>query len=247
MTEIETMPVFDITVEPELVLPSGLAASVSEMDGNDHALLTPRTHKKHVSGIDILLSRRALINGEEITSEEARGLLEGDRAALLIHLRRLSYGDQLQTRVKCPDEYCDNHMKPFPCEATLSDEDLKIEPYPLGDTRRTVVEVGERRIELSLYTGDVSMRLLKMGDPHVLKVLKAREPVELIQRDGKEIKRGVKLEDEKARFIVELDYKIRHLEPDMSHLQICVHCPECGAEVNLPILSDASFLFPQLT
>lgn len=67
------------------------------------------------------LLARCLEGGEEA----AHALTIGDREALLLHLRRLTFGEAMECVLRCPEASCGK-----PMEFSLRIDDLLIPPYP---------------------------------------------------------------------------------------------------------------------
>ena len=91
------------------------------------------------------LIARCLVAADVDASEIAGALTAGDREALLLQLRRLSFGDKIDCVLRCPDRACGELM-----DLTLGVNDLLLAPY--GDVRRhyeTHAEVDGRQFDIS--------------------------------------------------------------------------------------------------
>jgi hypothetical protein len=62
---------------------------------------------------------------EPVTPEAARSLTVGDREAILLHLRRITFGDKLEAVLRCPAVKCGERM-----DLELKIGDLLLDPYP---------------------------------------------------------------------------------------------------------------------
>lgn len=77
----------------------------------------------------------------EASPETVLGLTVGDREALLLQIRRLTFGDQLESVLTCPSFECEEKM-----DLELSVADLLVEPYALdAEWQEATVVDGESR------------------------------------------------------------------------------------------------------
>ncbi|WP_250283815.1 hypothetical protein [Frankia sp. CiP1_Cm_nod2] len=88
------------------------------LDGRDEAYLAEHAHGLDIaSRVSTLLARCLVRLGDlteadmaEVDEDTVDGLTVGDREVLLLHLRRLTFGDQLSAVVTCPDPDCGEPM-----------------------------------------------------------------------------------------------------------------------------------------
>jgi hypothetical protein len=89
---------------------------------------------------------------EPVTREAIRALTMGDREALLLHLRRLSWGDQLRCLLTCPVPEC---QEPLEVDANVAD--LLLAPYgecvPEHELSFTLPGGGTTLVRFRLPTG----------------------------------------------------------------------------------------------
>ena len=79
---------------------------------------------------------------EPVGVGDVRALTVGDREALLLELRRLSFGERLECVLACPDPECGEEL-----ELELRVDDLLVPPYP-DEAVRAEYELGGRRFRL---------------------------------------------------------------------------------------------------
>jgi hypothetical protein len=145
-----------------VMLPAGLyegggwqrEAVLAPLTGRDEALLIddadglPLAHR-----VTALLGRcvRRLGGAATVSEDVVRGLRVGDREALLLHLTRVTLGEQLERIVQCPADGCGE-----PIEFSLTIADL-IRPAPEPEpvyTRTFDLKDGSLPIIFRLPTGD---------------------------------------------------------------------------------------------
>jgi hypothetical protein len=196
------------------------AVAVRAPTGADEAWLLDGDDLTRPERVTRLIERCVLkIGGRRCSPELARGLTCGDREALLLHLRRATFGDRLACMLECPA--CGEAM-----DLDLSVAELLVEPGP--DPR------GEQ--ELVLADGStVRFRLPTGAD------------LEAAARAG-EIEDGVRALLERcvsdpaglsAEVRSELAARMASLDPQAEiRLQLC--CPDCGHD--FAALVDAAAL-----
>lgn len=146
-----------------VTLPRGLwvegtrarAATLREINGADQVFLLEKCGEMlPAQWVTEMLARCVISfgNGQQVTRDTIRSLTIGDREALLLHLRRLSFGDQLQCVLACPAPECGEQL-----DVELSVKDLLV---PVEDSPQSQAEFGL----LEDAGGPVRFRLLTGGD-----------------------------------------------------------------------------------
>lgn len=246
MTEI-----IQINAGPEAILPSGLLALCEPLNCEDQANLLNMAKTGSGESMDEIISKRVKIGGKAITVSEARDLLEADRMAICIHLRRLSFGDLMDLNMQCPE--CN---KKYKTTITLDDENCRIEPYKEGNTKRIrsrieyvinrkgAEEKVSREVEFSLMTGSLAARLKKASSKAgLIERLEIRDLTEILEGD---IRQVLWLRKESALFISQLASLVNRHEPDMNSLRIKSKCPECENIQLYFMPGSTDFLFPHM-
>lgn len=138
---------------------------------------------------------------ERVDADAVRALTAGDREALLLELRRLSFGERLECVLTCPDAECGEAM-----ELELRAGDLLLAPY---EDARPEYEAGGTRF-----------RLPNGGD---------LEAAAAAARDG--VEAGVRLVLERCVVAGEpsdgIDALMAELDPQ-ADLELELACPACG-------------------
>src|SRR5262245_12969271 len=113
---MSTHPIWEETVELPIGLPAGdgdddgdpaehRVATVRKMTGNEEALLAdPKLRGNGAKLITVLLSNCVTsLNGHSpVEARHVRSLYSADRNFLLLQLRRLTFGDELECNYRCP-------------------------------------------------------------------------------------------------------------------------------------------------
>jgi hypothetical protein len=159
-----------------------------------------------------------------ITPELARSLTVGDREALLLQLRRLSFGDDLPCTATCPAPTCGERL-----DLPLRVGDLLLPPYAPQPPRheRTWTSGGTLvRVRFRLPTGadqEAAAATAAAGDPAAgASVLVGRCVDELDPPGGRP-------ETLPEGIAARLDATLAELDPQ-AELRLRVRCPQCGLQ-----------------
>ena len=153
--------------EPEVKLPGGLiekggdilkTAEVKELTGADEEAIA---RAGSVSKSASVLLQRGLVKlgSREATREDLDDLLSGDRDAILLGIRRVTFGDSLKVDAKCPN--CSTDQS---CIIDLVDDvPVKTLEDPVRD-RTWIVETNSGPVAVGLPTGTVQKKLIENSD-----------------------------------------------------------------------------------
>lgn len=201
-----------MTAAIDVTLPGGLLvggerrqdAMLRPLAGEDEAfLLEDAAGLSPAARTTALLARCVERLGpiEPVGSEDVRALTAGDREALLLELRRLSFGERLESVLTCPEAECGEQL-----ELELRVDDLLVAPY--GEVREEHEAEGVR------------FRLPTGGDLEA-GAEAARDGVEAGVRTvlGRCVLAGEP--DER------LDAALAKLDPQ-AEIELAVECPACG-------------------
>jgi hypothetical protein len=177
---------------------------------------------------------------QSVTREAFRSLTVGDREALLLHLRRLTWGDRLRCLLTCPAPKCREKL-----EADVDIADLLLPPY--GETAQ-VHELTVRQedgdsivVRFRLPTGadqEVAAMVARTDLAGAADLLLRRCVRSVTSSDGNPVD---KLPDALGE---QLSDRMAELDPQA---EITVHfvCPVCGAAFSA-IFDTASYLIQEL-
>lgn len=172
----------------------------------------------------LLSSCLVSIGGEPVSTSLVRHLLVGDRDYLMLHLRRLSLGDQVNAVLTCL--HCAEKM-----DVNFSTGDTPVEKRP-QKTAAYEMESGGRAIRFRLPTGGDQEALLGMEIGPAAEALLDR----CILDNG-----GLPLTmDERTAVVEEMERQAPRME-----LELDLTCPECGHMFVAPFDLTA-FFFEEL-
>ena len=236
--------------EAHVTLPGGLwvgdacqrEAELRPLTGTDEAILLDKgtnlsPAQRTTMQITSCLIRLGSI--DPVTPSIARSLTVGDREALLLHLRRLTFGDKMQCILNCPSPTCREKM-----EIDLKVSDLLIPPY--ADTKAvhetTVTQNNATyRVTFHLPTGgdQEEAGTVAMTSPEAAVDLLIRRCVEKVTTELGEIAelQLPLVADQLSREMFELD--------PQAELKLDVTCPYCGHSC-CAFLDASTFLSQEL-
>jgi hypothetical protein len=184
------------------------------------------------------LQRIGTVRADE---SHVRSLTVGDREALLLHLHRLTFGNELHCFLRCPQPECGETV-----DLDLTVGDLLLPPYRQAAPYHEMT-AGERettyRVRFRVPTGAdqeaVAARLLQSSDEDPVKLFleKCVERFESVEGGRDSADMPPSLADEIARSMAEID--------PQAELRLKVKCPTCGHRFE-SVLDAAKFLLQKL-
>jgi hypothetical protein len=179
------------------------------------------------------LLARCLDDGERI----AGALTVGDREALLLQLRRATFGERLDAIVRCPARACGQ-----PMELTLAVGDLLVPPY--REVRRwhdLAVDLDGARYALSFrlpIASDVDQVAgIARTDPVAAARELARRAVRRVERDG----RPIDAAELPGAVTARLGAAMADLDPQ-AEVELALRCPFCDGHFTMIFDVSAFFL-----
>ena len=150
---------------PEVNLPGGFilegavvnTAEVRELNGVDEEAIAnaPTTGK----ALNILLQRGLVkIGGKDVTRDDLDALLAGDRDAILIAIRRVTFGGTAEYRVTCAA--CDTDQN----TVVDLDKDVPVKKLENSEERTWNVETKKGFVTVGLPTGITQKKLLENSE-----------------------------------------------------------------------------------
>lgn len=211
-------------------------ARLRPLTGEDEALIAERPELTGAARTTALLVRCvAELGGGGPSADDIRGLTVGDREALLLHLRRLTFGDKLDCVVTCPEPECEERM-----DVELTVEELLVAPYDnVADTHD--LDLGDEGARRSLR-----FRLPTGADQEAVAAVAALDieaAVELVvRRCVAELERhGHALPPEATSA---LSAAMADLDPQ-AEVRLMLSCVGCGEEFSV-LLDAGDFLFREI-
>jgi hypothetical protein len=201
-------------------------AAMRPLTGDDEAWLLEAGTMLPAERSTALLARCLTRLGPSttVTPELARSLTLGDREALLLQLRRLTFGDDLACTVTCPSLTCGERL-----ELPLRVGDLLLPPYPPQPRRhqRTWTSGGIAvQVRFHLATGadqEAAAATAAAGDPVAGASLLLRRCVEELDPPARPS------ETLPEDLLAWLDATMAELDPQ-AELRLNVRCARCGLE-----------------
>ena len=218
-------------------LPSGLEAELREMTGADESLLTNRRLMKDGEGVNQVLRNCLVRLGDrtELAAKDVLDLLSGDRLFLLVKLRQISFGDEVDLSLACPAKDCGEVT-----DVHIALDDLEVTPY--GTEREFIFELPRTKkpIIFTLMDGHMEKRLASLKDPNLHSAMLMR----VKEIDGKAPNRNS---------LAELPaFDLNALRAEMQRvdggIDTTVHtvCTACGARIVTRLEAEPPFLFPNV-
>lgn len=132
-------------------------AEVRELNGADEEAISKAGSKAKALGV--LLQRGLVkVGNEDATKEMLDGLLSGDRDAILIGIRKVTFGDELKAMVHC---YACNEDQEM---VVVLSEDIPVRQLDDSKGRTWVVETKKGPVAVALPTGLVQKKLMDNAD-----------------------------------------------------------------------------------
>jgi len=174
-----------------------------------------------------------------VTSQAVRSLAAGDREALLLHLRRLTLGDQITCALTCPRADCAERM-----DLEIAVSDLLLEPYPSWDARHEVLLDGtdqSSRVRFRLANGadQEAVAALARQDEDAAAALLLDRCIEGVAGEAEPAAKMLAPTDREtlSRLMAELD--------PQAEVRLELTCPACGVRFTA-LLDTASYFFQEL-
>ena len=218
-------------------LPSGLEAELREMTGAEESLLTNRRLMKDGEGVNQILRNCLVRLGDrtELAAKDVLDLLSGDRLFLLVKLRQISFGDEVDLSLACPAKDCGEVT-----DVHIALDDLEVTPY--GTEREFIFELPRTKkpVIFTLMDGHMEKRLASLKDPNLHSAMLMR----VKEIDGKAPNRNS---------LAELPaFDLNALRAEMQRvdggIDTTVHtvCTACGARIVTRLEAEPPFLFPNV-
>ena len=170
-----------------------------------------------------------------VSEPQIRGLCAGDREALLLHLRRITFGDRAQSTVECPEPGCGQRI----------DLDFRIRDLLLPASTEAPASYQDE-FAAGPATYRVRFRLPTGADQEAA-----------VEAAGGDVARGVRAllarcvescepppEGWPPPLVEGISQRMAQLDPQ-AQVELAAVCPSCGAEFET-LLDAATFLFDEV-
>jgi hypothetical protein len=132
-------------------------AEVRELNGADEEAISKAGSKAKALGV--LLQRGLVkVGTEDATKDMLDNLLSGDRDAILLGIRKVTFGDELKAMAHC---YACNEDQEI---VVVLSEDIPVRPLDSSKGRTWIVETKKGPVGVALPTGLVQKKLMDNAD-----------------------------------------------------------------------------------
>lgn len=216
-------------------LPSGTEVELREMTGAEEELLTNQRLIRTGDAVNQVLKNCIVRLGDndEPSMKDVLDLLSGDRLFILVKLRQVSLGDEVELELVCPNAACraTNHV-------AVDLEELEVTHY--GPEREFSFELpgSKRTVRFGYLDGHKEKRLAALKEPSISSAMLIR----IIEIDGnppnKKLMAEMSMRDRSAlrREMLRVDAGI--------DTTVETECDSCGARIRTRLEAEPGFLFP---
>lgn len=206
----------------------------------DGFLLEKRNGLGPIARVTSLLARCLGVPGDPRPAQEsAAAMTVGDREALLLAVRRATFGEELACALRCPDAGCG-----APLEVVLRASDLMLEPYADAAPRyEAEIADGDHRLQVTfrLPTGSdqEAAAPLAMVDPQAA----ARSLAERCALDVRD-PTGIPVDHLSDVAVIALGEAMASRDPQ-AEIELDLTCPACGSAF-VDVFETGTFLLQEL-
>lgn len=216
-------------------LPSGVEVELREMTGAEEELLTNQRLIRTGDAVNQVLKNCIVRLGEneEPSVKDVLDLLSGDRLFILVKLRQVSLGDEVELELVCPNTACRAANV-----VTVNMEDLEITPYGEDREFSFVLPGSKRKVRFGYLDGHKEKRLAALKEPSISSAMLIR----LIDIDGsapsKKLMNEMSLRDRSA-----LRQEMLQVDGGVD-TTVETECEVCGTRIRTRLEAEPGFLFP---
>lgn len=217
--------------------PSGIEVELREMTGAEESLLTNRRLMKDGEAVNQVLKNCILRLGDktEIAAKDVLDLVSGDRLYILVRLRQISFGEEMDLSLACPNKDCGETTDIQVCL-----EDLEVTAY--GTEREFTFELprSKKIVAFVLLDGHMEKRLASLKEPSIHAAMLMR----IKEIDGKAPNKN-SLEELPAFDLTALRQEMQRVDGGIDTTVNAV-CASCGARIVTRLEAEPAFLFPNI-
>lgn len=216
-------------------LPSGSEIELREMTGAEEELLTNQRLIRNGDAVNQVLRNCIIRLGHNSQPDmgDVLTMLSGDRLFVLVRLRQISLGDEVELDVVCPNQACraKNHV-------VVNLNDLQITAY--GDEREFVLALpgSGRKVKFVHLDGNKEKRLAQMQEP----TISAAMLIRILEIDAAAPSKKA-LAEMSMRDRAALRAEMLRVDAGIDTNIEC-DCDSCGGRIRTKLEAEPSFLFP---
>jgi len=216
-------------------LPSGVEVELREMTGAEEELLTNQRLIRTGDAVNQVLKNCIvrLDENEEPSVKDVLDLLSGDRLFILVKLRQISLGDDVELELTCANPACRAANM-----VTINIEELETTPY--GEDREFAFTLpgSGRKVMFGYLDGHKEKRLAALKEPSISSAMLIR----IIDIDGaapsKKLMNEMSLRDRSA-----LRQEMLRVDAGVD-TTVETECETCGTRIRTRLEAEPGFLFP---
>lgn len=217
-------------------LPSGTEVELREMTGAEEDLLTNEQMMRSGEGINQVFANCVLRIGENESPgmQDVMNMLSGDRAFVLVRLRQVSLGDEVDLDLKCTNPACgaDNFTR-------VDLRDLEVDPYGEGREFDFTLPKSGKKVRFCLMDGHKETRLAQMRKRDITTAMLLRIISIDEEPPSKKAMNEMPLFDRNA-LRAEMASKDGGIDTTIE-----TTCYSCGSALQTRLEAEPSFLFPK--
>jgi hypothetical protein len=205
------------------------------MTGAEEELLTNQKLIRSGDAVNQVLANCVLRIGEsnDIITKHVLDMLSGDRLFVLVKLRQISLGDDIELELSCPNAACRAKNR-----ATVNLDDLTVTPYPDEREFVFVLPSSGAKVRFCYLDGHKEKRLAQMQEPSISAAMLIR----ILDIDGnppsKKALAEMSMRDRSA-----LRTEMLRVDAGVDTTIEC-DCDSCGSRIRTRLEAEPSFLFP---
>ncbi len=217
------------------MLPSGTEIEIMEMTGVEEELLTNQRLIRSGDAVNQVLKNCIIRIGEnqDISMKNVLDMLSGDRLFVLVKLRQVSLGDEVELELTCPNTAC--RAKD---QVTVNLDDLPVTPYREEREFVLTLPVSGSKVRFVHLDGHKEKRLARMQEPSISAAMMVR----IVDIDGnapsKKALNEMSMRDRSA-----LRAEMLRVDAGIDTTIEC-DCESCGTRIRTRLEAEPAFLFP---
>ena len=216
-------------------LPSGAEIELREMTGAEEELLTNQRLIRSGDAINQVLKNCILRIGEiaEPAMKDVLDLLSGDRLFVLVRLRQISLGDEVELALHCPSPACRGTS-----HTTVNLEELEVTPYGAEREFEFRLPGSGQLVRFGYLDGHKEKRLAALKESTISSAMLIR----ILTIDGAAPSKKM-LSDMAMKDRAALRAEMARVDGGIDTL-VELECEACGAPLRTRLEAEAPFLFP---
>lgn len=206
-----------------------------EMTGAEEELLTNQKLIRSGDAVNQVLRNCILRIGENeaVSMTDILDMLSGDRLFVLVKLRQISLGDEVELELACSNAACRAKN-----QAVINLDDLSVTPYGEDREFTFALPASGKKVRFVYLDGHMEKRLAQMQEPSISAAMMIR----ILDIDGsapsKKALNEMSMRDRSA-----LRQEMLRVEAGID-TAIELDCESCGTRIRTRLEAEPSFLFP---